>query len=56
MKAKLIRITTLSLSLYNESQKQRHNIRSGITGWAQLNGRNAISWTMKFKLDIMVHR
>lgn len=40
------------LSLYNESQKRRHNIRPGITGWAQVNGRNAISWKMKFELDI----
>lgn len=40
------------LPLYNESQKRRHNIRPGITGWAQVNGRNAISWKMKFELDI----
>ena len=40
------------LPLYNETQKQRHNIRPGITGWAQINGRNAISWTQKFEYDV----
>ena len=40
------------LPLYNEFQKQRHLIRPGITGWAQINGRNAISWTQKFEYDV----
>ncbi len=40
------------LSRYNERQKIRHFVRPGITGWAQVNGRNAISWDQKFELDI----
>lgn len=39
------------IPLYNEKQKTRHNVRPGITGWAQVNGRNAISWSKKFELD-----
>lgn len=40
------------LQLYNEEQKRRHEVRPGISGWAQCHGRNAISWTEKFKLDV----
>ena len=40
------------LPLYSKEQAKRHNVRPGITGWAQINGRNAISWEEKFKLDV----
>ena len=40
------------LPLYNKSQMKRHDVKPGITGWAQVNGRNAISWEQKFQLDV----
>jgi lipopolysaccharide/colanic/teichoic acid biosynthesis glycosyltransferase len=40
------------IPLYSKEQARRHEVRPGITGWAQCHGRNAISWTKKFELDV----
>ena len=40
------------IPLYSSEQRKRHLVKPGITGWAQVNGRNAISWTRKFELDV----
>ncbi len=45
-------LLTQYLSLYSPEQARRHEVRPGISGWAQCHGRNAISWTEKFKLDV----
>ena len=45
-------LRTYYLPLYSKEQARRHDVRPGITGWAQINGRNSITWTEKFKLDV----
>lgn len=45
-------LLTEYLPIYNQTQKRRHEVKPGITGWAQINGRNAISWQQKFDYDV----
>ena len=45
-------LLTQYLPLYSKEQIKRHDVRPGLTGWAQVNGRNSITWTEKFKLDV----